>query len=235
MLRHLTGPVWLWPADPDPDNVQAAVGVVAGETGSIVVDAGHSPALARQVRAAMAVAGLPPAARVVLTHHHWDHTWGAAAWEAPVVAHRLCAELMAAESREPWSHAYLRARVAENPLLEPSFRARGRAVDDFADLSFVAPATTFDHRLTVAAGGAEVELEHVGGGHTPDSTVVRVSSAGVLFLGDCYYPPAYHLRRPGDGPDLELAASLVSDDVEWYVESHDVPRRRAEVLAALRG
>lgn len=62
MLRHLTGPVWLWPADPDPDNVQAAVGVVAGETGSIVVDAGHSPALARRVRAAMAAAGcrLPP-------------------------------------------------------------------------------------------------------------------------------------------------------------------------------
>ncbi|WP_239000940.1 MBL fold metallo-hydrolase [Jiangella asiatica] len=186
------------------------------------------------MRHAVAAAGLPPVRRVVLTHHHWDHTWGAAAWEAPLVAHRLCARFMAAEALEPWSHDHLRRRIADNPLLGPSYRARGRAVDDFTDLTFVTPSTTFEDRLRVTEGGATVELVHVGGGHTPDSTVVRVPAAGVLFLGDCYYPPPHHLRRPGDGPDLDLVASLVSDDIEWYVESHDVPRRRAEVEEALR-
>ncbi|WP_197683155.1 hypothetical protein [Jiangella sp. DSM 45060] len=63
MLQHLTGPVWLWPADPDPDRIQATVGIVAGDTGSIAVDAGHSPALAGRVRAGVEAAGLPPVVR----------------------------------------------------------------------------------------------------------------------------------------------------------------------------
>ncbi|WP_197682369.1 MBL fold metallo-hydrolase [Jiangella sp. DSM 45060] len=171
---------------------------------------------------------------MVLTHHHWDHTWGLAAWDAPATAHRRCAEAMAAEATLPWSHEELRRRIAAQPLLGPSYRARARAVDDFGELRLVAPDTVFDDRLTVTAGGATVELAHVGGGHAHGSSVVRVPAAGVLFLGDAYYPPPHHLRRPGDGPDLELAASLLGPDVEWWVEGHDVPRTRAEAEAALR-
>lgn len=232
-LTRVTDSVWLWPAHPDPDRVQACVGVVAGPTGCVVVDAGQSPAMARQVRAAIDAEGLPPPRSLVLTHHHWDHTWGAATWDVPVVAHERCSEFMAADAATPWSHEYLRERMQHDPLLEPSYRARAGAVDDFTDLRIVAPDQTFTDRLTVTAGGARVELEHVGGQHTPDSTVVRVPDAGVLFLGDCYYPPPYHLRSPDDAADLAMLAALFSDDIDWYIESHDEPHPRSALIHAL--
>ncbi|WP_298321745.1 MBL fold metallo-hydrolase [Haloactinopolyspora sp.] len=228
-LRQLTASVWLWPHDPDSENVQASVGIVAGETGSIVIDAGHGPALARQIRQAVHEAGIPTPQLLVYTHHHWDHTWGAGAWEVPAVAHELCTELLAAEAAKPWSQAYLHAEIARDPSLGPSYRARGRAVDDFDELRIVLPERTFTEELTVIAGGATVHLRHVGGGHTPESIVVTVPGDGVLFLGDCYYPPPFHLRQPGDEPDLDMVASLISDDIEWYVESHDVPRHRDDL------
>jgi glyoxylase-like metal-dependent hydrolase (beta-lactamase superfamily II) len=150
-----------------------------------------------------------------------------------MVARDLCGQLLAEEAERPWSQEYLRSEVDRNRLLAPSFRARAAAVPDFDDFRVVLPERTFATRLTLDVGGVSVELEHVGGRHSPDSTVIRVPAAGVVFLGDCYYPPPSHLRSPDDGPDIDLAASLVSDDYEWYIESHDRPRRRVEVLELL--
>lgn len=48
-----------------------------------------------------------------------------------------------------------------------------------------------------------------------------------------FYPPPYHLRRPGDDLDLELVRRLVTDRYDWYVSSHDDPRRRDEIDALL--
>jgi glyoxylase-like metal-dependent hydrolase (beta-lactamase superfamily II) len=219
--------VWLWPSHPDPAFVQASVGIITGDEGSVVVDAGRSPGLARRIQAAMDQEGLPPARLLVYTHHHWDHTWGGAcAWGVPVVAHELCVDPLNAEAAMPWSHEFLRAEMDRDPLLRPSYAARGRAMADFASWHVVLPTQTFSSRLTLAGG---VELEHVGGRHTPESTIVRVPRDGVVFLGDCYYPPPYHLRSPDDRPDLDLLKSIVSDDYEWYVESHAPPWRRTDM------
>jgi glyoxylase-like metal-dependent hydrolase (beta-lactamase superfamily II) len=98
-----------------------------------------------------------------------------------MVAHELCGQLLAGEAERLWSQEYLRAEGERNPLLAPSFGARAAAVPDFADFRIVLPERTFASRLTLDVGGVPVELEHVGGRHSPDSTVIRVPSAGVVF------------------------------------------------------
>ncbi|MEU5964661.1 MBL fold metallo-hydrolase [Micromonospora parva] len=87
-FHHLAGRVWLCPGDPDPEAVQAGVAFVADERGSVMIDAGQSPAHAREIRAALTGAGLPQPRWLVYTHHHWDHVWGACAWPGvEIVAH----------------------------------------------------------------------------------------------------------------------------------------------------
>ncbi|AZM48879.1 MBL fold metallo-hydrolase [Streptomyces sp. WAC 06738] len=236
-LVRITDRVWWWPHHPDPDRVQAGVGVIAGDDGCLLVDAGHSPALARRIAGALGGAGLPKARALVYTHHHWDHVWGAQEWAVPVTAHELTAEALRAEAEKPWSEAYVRAGMARDPRLVPSYTARLRAMaeDGWDSLRIVPPAETFTGRHEIRLGGVTAELRHVGGGHAADSTVVGVPSEGVLFVGDCYYPPPYHLREEGAGPDLALARELVGGEYEWYVESHEAPRRRKEAEAALGG
>lgn len=236
-LVRITERVWLWPHHPDPDRVQAGVGVIAGDDGCLLVDAGQSPALARRIRNALGGAGLPRARRLVYTHHHWDHVWGAQEWNVPVTAHELTADALRAEAEKPWSQAYAEAEMARDARLVPSYTARLRALaeDGWDALRIVPPDETFTARHPLRLGGVTVELRHVGGGHAADSTVVAVPSEGVLFVGDCFYPPPYHLREAGAGPDLALARGLVSGEFEWYVESHDAPRRPEEVKAALGG
>lgn len=229
-LVRVTERVWVWPHHPDPDRVQASVGIVAGDDGCVIVDAGHSPALARRVRGEVMAAGLPEPHALVYTHHHWDHVWGAQEWAAPVVAHELAAAALRVDAGRPWSEAYLRDEIARDARYAPSYTARIRAMAGGWDgFRIVPPDVTFTAGHRIELGGVTVALEHVGGGHCPDSTVVRVPSEGVLFLGDCYYPPPFHLREPGDGLDLDLVRRLVTDDYAWYVESHDVPHHRTDV------
>ena len=53
-LQHLAGRVWLWPHDEDPALIQGSVAVIADGAGSVLVDAGNSPAVATRIRSAIA-------------------------------------------------------------------------------------------------------------------------------------------------------------------------------------
>ena len=223
-LQHLAGRVWLAPHDPDPENIQASVAVIADDSGSVVVDAGHSPFVAREIQRDIRAAGLPEARTLIYTHHHWDHVWGACAWpDVEVIGHESGRGLLEQESQRPWSHEYLRQCVAEEPRLGPSFRARALAVTSWDGFSVRPPDRTFVDDLRLPGG---IEVRHVGGRHAEDSTVVGVPDSQVLLLGDCYFPPPFHLRNPSDGPDLAMLRSLIDERYTWYVDSHDDPHHR---------
>ncbi|MBM0237639.1 MBL fold metallo-hydrolase [Micromonospora sp. ATA32] len=99
--------------------------MIGDDRGSVIVDAGHSPAHAREIQAAMRAAGLPEARWLVYTHHHWDHVWGACAWPGvEIVGHIAGERLLRAEAARPWSHRYLREQSAATP---GSVRASGPA------------------------------------------------------------------------------------------------------------
>lgn len=67
-----------------------------------MIDAGQSPAHAREVQAALTAAGLPQPRWLVYTHHHWDHVWGACAWPGvEIIGHETTVLLLRAEAARP--------------------------------------------------------------------------------------------------------------------------------------
>lgn len=230
-LVHLTGRVWIYPADPREERVQGCVAVITDPDGSIAVDAGNCPTVAADVQRAVADAALPAVRTLVYTHHHWDHVWGACAWSGvEIVGHAAGVALLEAEAQRPWSHVYLRSEMAANPLLGPSYAARARAMPTWDDFTVLPPHRIFADALALPS---EVYLRHVGGNHAIDSLVVEVPDSKVLLLGDCFYPPPRHLGRPEDGLDRALLQRLLSDRFDWYVDSHTQPHARDEVETAL--
>jgi glyoxylase-like metal-dependent hydrolase (beta-lactamase superfamily II) len=193
--------------------------------------------VARRVREAVVAAGLPEPRRLVYTHHHWDHVWGACAWpDVEVIGHRAGARILRAEAGRPWSEAYVRELAAGNERMIPSCTARIAAMSGLWDgFTVVAPHVEFDEELTLPGG---VEVRHVGGGHAEDSTVVVVPDSGVVLLGDCFYPPPLHLRQPDDGLDVALIHRLLADfppsRYSWYADSHDEPKPSALLESILR-
>ncbi len=151
------------------------VGLVVGDESALVVDTGSSPAQGAAIRrAAEAVAGVPVRAAAV-THWHWDHFFGLAAF-ADV---------------STYGHETLVARLSD-PALASDAAAHGVAAGDL-----VAPSHPFSLARVVDPGGRRVELVHFGRGHTEGDIVAIVPEANTVFAGDLLEESA----PPSFGPD----------------------------------
>jgi glyoxylase-like metal-dependent hydrolase (beta-lactamase superfamily II) len=229
-LQPIAERVWIFPRDPDSSKIQPNVGVICTSTETILVDGGNSPRHARRILAALTEINAPPVRYVIYTHHHWDHAFGANVFGAQTVAHELCRKLLVESAARPWSYAYLQEEIRRNPVREQALIALGRAIDDWRTFRILIPSITFTHKLRLHLDGLTLDLEHVGGRHAPDSVVVRVKEAGVLFVSDCYYPPPIHLREPSDTLDYAMIEALADEAMTMYVDGHGDPMSRAAFL-----
>ena len=233
-LTQLTEHVWLLPHHPDPNAVQSSIGVIAARNKSLLIDAGNSPRLAHKLKTELARCQLPPVSRIIYTHHHWDHIYGACEFGVPVTAHVLCKTILEGEARKPWGVEFLNEEIKRNPKLEVSYHARARSIEDWEAFQIIVPEEVFEKEEIIDLDGLAIELEHVGGVHAEDSIVVKVPQEGVMFLGDCYYPPPLHLREEDPDPSLEMLRRLQNPAYPLYVEGHDKPFTRAELLHVLQ-
>ncbi|MCA9900727.1 MAG: MBL fold metallo-hydrolase, partial [Anaerolineales bacterium] len=179
--------VWILPRHPDKNRVQATIGVIIAGDQTILIDAGNSLHLARQIQATLAAMDAPPISHVVYTHHHWDHTFGACVYRVPAIAHHLSFQFLSDMRQLNVGEAHLRTKVERNPKLILEWTA-----EDWAEFEIVLPEITYEDQVQFQFGDVTLELLHVGGIHAADSTVIKVVQDGVMFLGDCYYPaPRY--------------------------------------------
>lgn len=218
-LRHVQGPAWYFPTD-DGDRIEPNIGVIVTGQGTVLVDSGNSPRHALRIAAALEAAKLPPVTHVIYTHHHWDHVFGGQVFPAVVVAHQLTAESLEERAGRPWNAAYLEEEARRNPAWEPVYRRMQRAVVDWDGFRLVLPTVTFTHDLTLFLDGVTIRIEHVGGKHAPDSSVVIVPEAQTAFVGDSYYAS---VQRPivDKSPDTHVLERLFAyEGIVHYVDGH---------------
>jgi glyoxylase-like metal-dependent hydrolase (beta-lactamase superfamily II) len=191
------------------------------------VDTGGDETQGAEFAAAVrAVTGLPWS--VVLTHAHFDHAFGVAAFgECAVWGHPGCAAALVAGGEGQ------RATWAEH------YRTAGR--DEIAERVEASRVVPPDHLVPdhaeIDLGGRVVRLLHPGPGHTDHDLVVHVPDADVAFAGDLIEqgaPPAFEDAYPVAWPSavvrlMALGASTVVPGHGDPVDTAFVARQRAEL------
>lgn len=233
-LKQLTEHIWLLPHDPDENAVQSSIGVVATQYESVLIDAGNGPRLARKLKTELSRNNLPPVSRIIYTHHHWDHIYGACEFDVPVTAHVICRAIIEEESRKPWGLEFLREEIKREPKLTESYQARAKSIEDWEAFRIVVPEDVFEAGKAIDLDRLSIELVHVGGEHAKDSIIVKIPQDRVMFIGDCYYPPPAHLRKPDSAPSLDMLRRLQNDAYDLYVEGHGNPITRTELFQFLQ-
>ncbi len=176
---------------PDDRTDRPALGAVRGERGTLIVDGGASVGHLGAFAAELAVRDRPPVVRIVLTHWHWDHSFGSAAIAAPVIAHEDTAAELAVQAAYDWSDTALEERVRDGREIAFCADHLRLELPDRSELEIVLPSETFTGRHSVDLGGVRADVVHVGGDHAADSCVIHVPGDDVLFLGDCLYQRLY--------------------------------------------
>jgi glyoxylase-like metal-dependent hydrolase (beta-lactamase superfamily II) len=156
--REVRSGVYVAVAEPESVNL----GLIVGSQRTLLVDTGSSLLQGRALRASLAAVTDKPLAAVVVTHWHYEHAFGLAAFaDVPRIAHesahiKLSSAEVAADAQ--------RLGMDPEELAQPNVE--------------IAVATALD------LGDRRVEIAHLGRGHTDGDLVVVVPDADLLFAGD---------------------------------------------------
>jgi glyoxylase-like metal-dependent hydrolase (beta-lactamase superfamily II) len=219
----------VWWFTPDDRSDRPALAAVAGADSTVLLDVGASVSHTSSFLGTLEPLGLPPVRAAVLTHWHWDHSFGGAALEAPIAAHRITAAELAREAALEWSDAALDARVRSGAELAFCAEMMRVEIPDRSDLRIVEPVVVFgDEGLALRLGGVNCVVRRVGGDHAPDSCVVHVVEDGLLFLGDCLYE-----RLHAPEPHHTVAATrALTDAIEAFGATTAIQGHAAALLDA---
>ncbi|MCT2590385.1 MBL fold metallo-hydrolase [Streptomyces sp. N2-109] len=175
----------------------ATTGAIAGPDGVLVVDTGATLREGAGIRRAVQARFGRPVTHVALTHGHFDHVLGTAAFAGVRVYGAEGLEVLLA-ARSPGREA-LRASAVQHGV---SLREAAEAAD-----VVVAPRQAVTGELTVSLGGdRQVLLAGLGPAHSEHDLAVLVPGSGpgdpaVVFCGDLVEESG----RPQAGPDTHPA------------------------------
>ncbi len=173
-LQQLTERIWVYPYEERRDRPNLSY--IRGDRWSLAVDAGHSEEHTREFYAALEKAGLPLPQLTVLTHWHWDHTFG---------MHAVHGLTLANERTNRHLEAF-RKRLEEAGIgffLEMDERIR----EEYGDGRPVIVTTAdlvYRGEMQIDPGNCPVRIFQAESPHTNDSTLIHVPREKVLILGD---------------------------------------------------
>jgi glyoxylase-like metal-dependent hydrolase (beta-lactamase superfamily II) len=163
-----------------------SIGLVIGNHSCLVVDTRSDPDQGAELHTAVREVTRRPCT-VVITHAHFDHCLGTAAFlPAAVWAHSGCRDDLARGGAAQYAEALAWSRAQQRP--------------DAALVPPVVPDHSITDQVEIDLGDRRVLLTHPGRGHTDHDLAVWSPDSGVLFAGD--------LVEQGADPDFTDAYPL---------------------------
>ena len=222
----------VWWFTPDERTDRPALAVVAGATSSALLEVGATVAHTSSFLRAIEPLDLPPLRAAVLTHWHWDHAFGGAALDVPIISHRSTAAELAHQAALDWSDTALDARVEAGEEIAFCRDMIRMEIPDRTDLEIVLPQIVFDDHLELDLGAVHVVIDHVGGDHAADSCVFHVVEDDLVVLGDCLYQRLYAAEPFLTAASVRsLTSRIGAYGARLAIEGHDDTLLDAELLA----
>ncbi len=221
-LIRLTDRIWYYPYEAERDRPN--LGYVRGDKWSLAVDAGHSALHTGELYRALNEAGLPQPEVTVLTHWHWDHTFGMHA------VHGLCVSGERTKQHLIGFKEKLRAEGTE--MFFAMHESIRREYASGQDVVVTLPDMVCTGELTMDLGVCSVRLFGTESPHTDDSTLVFVPEERVLFMGDAE-GGVFPTWEKDPALCQKLADTVLPIDAGIVLESHWEPVSKPEFMRDL--
>ncbi|MBS4204459.1 MBL fold metallo-hydrolase [Lederbergia citrea] len=228
MLKKLANRVYYMPHYSETD--RPTLGLICGDAYSLIVDSGNSPAHAADFLKLVEKMDIPPVKFVVITHWHWDHIFGMKTMDILTISHKETKRKLEYLKTLKWDDSSLDARVETGEEIEFCRDMIKREMPTRDHLELKVPEITFDHKIEIDLGGITCVVEHVGGVHAQDSSIIYIPDEKIMFLGDCIYQDFYSGEWSYDLEELIILLEKIKKyDVNCYVTGHQDPKTSEEM------
>ncbi|MDO5455397.1 MAG: MBL fold metallo-hydrolase [Eubacteriales bacterium] len=220
-LQRISKHVWILPFNSPKDRPN--LGYILGSRMALAVDAGHSSSHVEEFYDAIREEGLPLPELTVITHWHWDHTYGMHAVNGKTLARPETNARLIEIQREMNSNP---DKVQDFLRSDPSVR---REYAGGVPVVVVPADETVNKDRVIDLGGVTAEIMLTASPHTDDALLVYVPEDRVLFVGDAQLGlfPSWKM----DWDKLAALAEKVRGiDAEVVVDGHWKPYSKEEFL-----
>ena len=228
-LKQLTNRIHYLPHKPETD--RPILSAVCGMHQTLIIDAGNSNEHAELFLSELDQYQITKYNSVVLTHWHWDHSFGTNQMNMLTIAHENTKIHLEKMMEYEWSDEALDKRVEkglENPICSEMIKKEFGAD---RNITVITPNITFKEKLEIDLGGIRCIIKHVGGDHSDDSSIIFVEEEKVLFLGDCLYPSIYTKQPQYKINNVrKLLKNIEAFDADIYILSHEPPLSKNEFM-----
>lgn len=232
-MKRITKNVYY--TEPLEETDRPTMGYIKGEKYSLMVEAGGSKLVTEDFNSKLNKLGLKEADFVVISHHHWDHSFGIYALNAVSIALDKTNEKLEEMSRWEWSDSLLTKYISEEkfPLFcEPHIRLE---YPNLSDITVKIADISFKDEMTLELGNQKCIFKKVTTPHTDDSIIVYVPNEKVVFLGDCVYEELVVDQWIDNKEKLAvLIKELEELDFEYCLEGHRLPKTKENIINELK-
>ena len=227
-LTKVTDRIWYYPFEKERD--RPILGYVKGDDWSLAVDAGHSKYHTLEFYSALEKAGLPMPSVTVLTHWHWDHSFGMWAIKGKCISNERTKDHLMEFKK--W---YLEHDTEDFLALDVCIRREYAECYDIRKNPVIVtvPDILFIDEMRLNAGNCPIRLLQTEAPHTDDSTLIVVENEKVLFLGDAA-GGVFPTWEKDPALCRKLADTIEGLDVDICLESHHFPQTKQEMIDNLR-
>lgn len=210
------------------------LGYVVGENFSIMIDCGNSKSHFDAFIKGLDDHNLSRPKYALITHWHWDHTFGMHAFEGETIVSSATNEVLKRLKAWKWDEESVIKRLETKEEIDFAYNCMKKEYDTFDKITISSGSIIFEDSLTLDLGGITCQILKVGGPHEADSCVVYVKEAEVLFAGDAHSGDYYHGEGKIDPIKMkEYIEFLKNLSFTTYIPGHDAPMSKEQIIHVL--
>lgn len=211
-IEQISDHIWMMPQNEETDRPNLYL--VIGENSAAMVDAGNSEAQVKEFYSEIRKNNLPEPEMALLTHWHWDHSFGSAYIPADIYSHPITQGFLTLAGTYEYTDEAISQRVedgAENAYVEGTQKLE-MDIETRKNLKIRVPDHVIENGESFDLGGVTVKAEYVNCDQSDDMIAYYVEEDDMLLIGDIMYEDYYH------GPD-HFSRAKVQSIIE-YIQAH---------------
>lgn len=223
-LNRLTDRIYFLEHDPQVDRPMLAY--LKGEKFSLAIDAGYSASHVRDFYREIEAEQFKKPDFTVLTHWHYDHTFGMHAISGISIAHEKTNEFLKKQQEQAGNIDYMETLKREDAHFRKEYNGQER-------VNIVLSDVTFSDKMTLDLGGMTARIFHTFSPHSEDTVCVYVPEEKTLFLGDSTSEDFFNGGYMDKDKLQALIQMIRATDCNCCMVSHCEPLTREGLLCYL--
>ncbi len=233
MLKQLTDRIYYLEGQEKTD--RPFIYYIRGDEKSLAVEAGESANHIAYFYHELESAGLTKPDYTVISHWHWDHTFGIHAVQGTTIASAMTNAKIREMKDWEWSEEAINKRMEEGKEILYCAFCMKQEYPYLSDIILKEADLEINAELLLDLGGVECRIMPHDTPHSRDALIVYVPDAKALAVADADYEDYYDNDYRYDQKILEDYISFVSQfDFDYYLRGHEGIMTRSEAMVFLR-